>query len=248
VSSASGWLLSRKAARQPWGLDPVGQLTGADERGRKDDLAGEQAVGGGRSEQREEGGVMKPECGESSGSCQEMAKSRWGHSPPNSCWCRAARAFFWACYTVIGRISKCAAAGLAGRASPSRTVSRIAVACTAGSSSTSCSRAGSVMDGASDGSAAGSGKDQGPAGHPGQILEHQQLEQTPWQLVAYIEAAFISVVAGVATALRDDRAHYFKSPIHVLKADNWACSLRPARPSKRRSSGRACSSHDSLAM
>jgi antirestriction protein ArdC len=40
--------------------------------------------------------------------------------------------------------------------------------------------------------------------------------------VAYIEAAFISVVAGVTTALRDDHAHYFRSSIQVLKADNWA--------------------------
>ena len=35
----------------PRGMDPVRQLTGPHERRREDDLAGEQAVGGGRSEQ-----------------------------------------------------------------------------------------------------------------------------------------------------------------------------------------------------
>jgi hypothetical protein len=33
------------------GMDPVRQLTGTDERGGEDDLAGEETVGGGRSEQ-----------------------------------------------------------------------------------------------------------------------------------------------------------------------------------------------------
>jgi hypothetical protein len=32
-------------------MEPVGQLTGADEGGRKDDLAGEQAMGGGCGQQ-----------------------------------------------------------------------------------------------------------------------------------------------------------------------------------------------------
>jgi len=64
---------------------------------------------------------------------------------PTSCWRSADRAFFWARCTAIGLICSCGAA--ARRDSPSRMVSRSAVACTAGSRSNSCSMAHSIEGG-----------------------------------------------------------------------------------------------------
>ena len=48
---APAGLRDRQAFTWRGGLDPVRQLTGTNDRGGEDDLAGEQAMGGSRSEQ-----------------------------------------------------------------------------------------------------------------------------------------------------------------------------------------------------
>ena len=117
--------------------DPVGQLTGANKGRGEKDLACEQAMGGGRAEQPQQGvhGARGRRVLWLLQRARQEPRVSGAQPAQTRCWRTAARAFFWTkgaprrtsrCDTAIWLICSCAAA--ARRESPSRTVSRGALA------------------------------------------------------------------------------------------------------------------------